>query len=181
LAFALNSPRRLSSDVTNPALINHILVSLNKSSLYIISPSTDYLALKATLSLLDIALDVGFSNFTFLQKAPAVASTDVKPNARPVKRQVNEKEKEFNAGVDMIAKRVREIMAKVVDTGASHMRRTEAKSAADRMVQRLEGSVRTQTKATRDWFGNGKEDEVSKAFMESFIGKGKAKQDDDVT
>jgi hypothetical protein len=173
LAFALDSPRRLTSDVANAALINHILVSLTQSPTYIISANTDYLKLNATLSMLDVALDIGFSDFTFLPKNETGTTADNQANGRPAKLQVNEEENEFNAGIDMIAKRIREIMAKVVDTGASHMRRTEAKSTADRVVHRLEGSVRTKPKAARDWFGSGREDTVSKAFMESFVGKGK--------
>jgi hypothetical protein len=173
LAFALNSSRRLTSDVANPALTNHVLVSLTQSPTFTISSDTDYLTLNATLRMLDVALDAGFSDFAFLSKSSTCTATEVQTNERPVIKQVNEKEIEFNAGVDMIVKRIREIMAKVVDTGASHMRRTEAKSTADRMVHRVEASVRTKPKAARDWFSDGREDTVSKAFMESFVGKGK--------
>jgi hypothetical protein len=125
--------------------------------------------------MLDIALDIGFSDFSFLGTNSSKAN--VNSAGRPTKKPVNEKEQVFNADVDMIVKRLREIMAKVVDTGASHMRRTEAKSVADRLVQRMEWSVRTRPKPVRDWYSDGREPTESKAVMESFVGKGKGPRD----
>lgn len=171
LAFALNSFKRLSSDMTNPALTHHIILCLQKSSTYTISPTTDYTKLRAALNMLDIGIDVGFSDFSFLHKSSPTEKPSASLTDGRVVKEVNEEERKFNTDVDFIVKELREIMARVVDTGATHMRRTEAKGALERLVQRLEYSVRTKPKAARDWFRDGREGTENKALMESWVGK----------
>ena len=107
--------------------------------------------------MLDVAIDVGFSDFSWLR-----GSTQPSVEER-------EMEKQFNVGVDMLAQEIREIMARIVDAGMTSLRRTEAKATAQRLEQRLMCAVRTREKVARDWFNEGKEDLLRKEFMEKWF------------
>jgi hypothetical protein len=151
LAFALNSPRWLNEDTTKPTVAARVLYSLSMSPVYRIKPSTDYVVLGATLNLLDIGIDAGFSDFAFKKSnsEPTVGASEGS-RARPRQGETTDPaETEFNMNIDLI---VRGITAKVVDTGATHMHRTEVKSVAERMIQRLECAVRTRERFMRNQY-----------------------------
>lgn len=58
----------------------------------------------------------------------------------------------FNSQVDTIAAQIRDLYSSIGDSGASHMRRTEAKETLQGLHQRLLYNVRTRTKAKRHVF-----------------------------
>ena len=157
LSFALETSQHIEKSMANPKLTDHILVYLNGSPLFRISSSTNYRVLSARFTMLDVAIDSGFSDFSWLR-----GSTQSSCEER-------EMEKQFNVGVDMLAQEIREIMARIVDAGMTSLRRTEAKAAAQRLEQRLICAVRTREKAARDWFNEGKEDILRKEFMEKWF------------
>jgi hypothetical protein len=157
LSFALETSQYIEKSMANPKLTDHILVYLNRSTLFRISSSTNYRVLSARFTMLDVAIDAGFSDFSWLQGS-------TQPS-----REEREMEKQFNVGVDMLAREIREIMARIVDAGMTSLRRTEAKAAAQRLEQRLTCAVRTREEAARDWFSEGKEDVLRKEFMEKWF------------
>lgn len=157
LSFALEASQHVEKLMVNPKLTDHILLYLTKSPLFRISPSTDYRILSARFTMLDVAIDAGFSDFAWCRSS-------TQPS-----REEREMEKQFNVGVDMLAQEIRETMARIVDAGMTSLRRTEAKAAAQRLEQRLTCAVRTREKAARDWFSEGKEDVVKREFMEKWF------------
>jgi hypothetical protein len=152
LAFALDKARYHDASMDNPALIARMLLLFEKGSPLRITPETDYVELKARLSMLDIALDAGFSDFGFLENTNRHA------------------EKQFNDSIDHLTNAVRDLTARIVDAGAAHMSRTEAKVMAERLAQRLEFAVRTKEKPPKDWFGE-QERREKEEFMRGWIGK----------
>jgi len=157
LSFALETSQHIEKPMANSKLTDHILLNLTKSPLFRISPSTNYRVLSARFTMLDVAIDAGFSDFAWYRGS-------TQPS-----REEREMEKQFNVGVDMLAQEIRETMARIVDAGMTSLRRTEAKAAAQRLEQRLTCAVRTREKAARDWFSEGKEDVVRREFMEKWF------------
>jgi hypothetical protein len=102
--------------------------------------------------MLNVALDAGFSNFDFLED-----------ENKPVEKQFNEKN-------DSLTNAVRDLTARIVDAGAAHMSRTEAKVMAEILAQRLEFQVRTREKPPRDWFGE-QERREKEEFMRGYFVK----------
>jgi hypothetical protein len=180
LAFALKSTRRLEALLDNHKLINHILLSLRQSKHYRVGKNTDYTVMDAYFAMLDVAVDIGFSDFNFAEASPAESGIDAaEDRPKGVRRSLfaprimrkapeNAKEKAFNEDVDKLAKEIRDIMAQILDSGASHMKRTECKATADRLVQRLENGVRTKAKPAKDWYNKNDE---GVALMEGFVTK----------
>lgn len=156
LAFALDKERHLDAVLTNSALTDRLLLLFDKGSALRIKKDTDYVELRARLSLLDVALDCGFSDFAFLENSDKAA------------------EKKFNESIDELATAVRELSARIIDAGAAHMTRTEAKVVAERIVQRLEFAVRTREKPLRDWGGINSRKEGS-GLLKKWVGSTKLK------
>jgi hypothetical protein len=87
-------------------------------------------------------------------------------------------EREFNHQVDILADRVKSIIASIADTGASHMRRTEAKEALNALHFRLLYAVRTKPRPKKSVFGgrDGAEyraEERSVGMMQQFLDRRK--------
>lgn len=83
-------------------------------------------------------------------------------------------EREFNHKVDVLADRIKSIMVSITDTGASHMRRTEAKEAINALHFRLLYGVRTKPRPKKSVFGgrDGSEyrsEERSAGMMQQFL------------
>lgn len=139
-------------------MIPLILHRLSKPP-FTITAKTDYASLSALVMFLDALVDSGFSSFPFRD---------------------NEEEKVFNENVDALARQLRNLSGRIIDCGASHMRRTECKVVLDRLVYRLEFAVRTRVKPRRNLFGgstlNGADDK-SIAFMEQFVKRYDLQQD----
>lgn len=83
----------------------------------------------------------------------------------------NEDEVAFNKDVDSLASKVYSMFNDIVDTGASHMKRTEAKEVLEGLQRRLEYAVRTKPKPKKLIFGDS---EVVKAGerIDRFLEKG---------
>ena len=170
LSFALDTPKHIEKSMTSRKFTDHVLLHLAKSPLFRISPETDYKVLTARFNMLNVAIDAGFSDFSWLKPIQNDPVDQLKQNENESKDKQIEKEKKFNAGIDMLAQEILEIMARVVDSGMTSLRRTEAKAAAQRLQQRLEFAVRTKEKQSKDWFGT-KDDVVRREFMENWFQK----------
>ncbi|CRG86186.1 Protein LUTEIN DEFICIENT 5, chloroplastic [Talaromyces islandicus] len=95
------------------------------------SNNYDYSELKATTSLLNIVIDV-----------------DRAPTEFPSK----EAESQFNNDVDALADRVKRIFSAIEDSGASHLKRTEAKQSLEALHYRIVFSIRSKPRV-RSVFG----------------------------
>jgi hypothetical protein len=125
-----------------------------------IHPDADYSRLKAAIGLLEIGLDDGDP---------------------PNRLQNSQAEDAFNRSIDRLSEVITGLFTKIVDSGASHMSRTEAKVALEAFHSKLEFSVRTKPKSKMDLFGNGiyRSTEEAKGgdFMRTYFSK---KQDGNV-
>lgn len=71
---------------------------------------------------------------------------------RPFTVMTKAEEQEFNAAVDSFADRIQALFVSIADTGASRMRRTEAKDALQALYHRLAYSVRASPKPRKHVF-----------------------------
>lgn len=103
-----------------------------QASRFTIRSDTDYSELAAVVGMLSIAIDRG---------DPPPAHSDEQQRAC------------FNEGIDLIASRIGEIFTSIVDTGASHMKRTAAKEMLEAFHSKLLYAVRTKRKPKTMMFG----------------------------
>jgi hypothetical protein len=125
------------------------------------SPSKrpDYTNMTALTYILDVAIADGGPPTSFGSRAEEIA---------------------FNRKVDKLADRIQAIFASIADTGASHLRRTEAKEVLQALRYRLLYAVRTEPRPKKNVFGgrDGEEyraEERSKGFMTKFLAQKKDK------
>lgn len=120
----------------------------------------DYTKMTALTQLLDIAIADGGRPASFESRAEEVA---------------------FNRKIDTLADRVKAVFASIADTGASHMRRTEAKEALNVLHYRLLYAIRTEPRPKKNVFGgqDGEEyrtEERSKGFMAQYLARKKGRK-----
>ena len=120
---------------------------------FIISNATNYSELAATIGILSIAIDCG-------DPPPSPCTTG--------------EEKAFNHDIDALSLKINSMFAGIVDTGASHMGKTEAKEVLEAFQYWLSYGVRTKPPPKKSLFGNSTLQDISnRHVMESFIEKGK--------
>lgn len=113
---------------------------------------TDYAELAAAIGILSIAIDCG-------DPPPLPCATA---------------EKAFNRDIDVLSLKIKSMFADIVDTGASHMRRTEAKEALEAFQYRLSYGVRTKPPPKKSLFGDSTvESAAERHMMEAFVENGK--------
>lgn len=124
-----------------------------EGSQFMISNATDYGELAAAIGILSIAIDCG------------------DPPSSPC---ATEEEKAFNRDIDALSLKIKSMFADIVDTGASHMGRTEAKEVLEAFQYRLSYSVRTKTPPKKSLFGDSTvEGAADRQIMEAFVERGK--------
>ena len=112
--------------------LSDIAQHLRTEPAFIIRGNMDFQQLGASMSLLDIVIDDG----------------------DPPRPLTEEAEKSFNKQVDEVLQAVRDMSSKIVDTGASHISRTETKEVLIALDTRLQYAVRTRPKPKRSVFGD---------------------------
>ncbi|KAM0712407.1 hypothetical protein Q7P37_011503 [Cladosporium fusiforme] len=181
LHILLEAPLDETINTSSSSTGARLLTKLKTHPSFHISESTDYVALHSLIDLLDIAIDAGFSTFTFLlaQNQP----TEIKPQPKnlfttaqaPQAKEVAS----FNAQTDALTTQLRLMGSKIRDAGTSHLKRTEAKSALERLVVRLECAVRTRPRPRKGVFDRGGVGNVSAAAMQAFLKKNSVEEDAD--
>jgi len=142
-----------------------LLSALKSSPEFAVSDATDYNLLAALADVLDIAIDAGFhADFAFLNET---AKQPTGPFGRPPAP--SEAEQAFNADIDALTNQLRLMTSRIKDAGATHLRRTEAKSALERVVVRLEHTVRTRPKPRKGVFGGGFVGGDQKGLLDGFM------------
>lgn len=120
---------------------------------FMTSNATDYSELAAAIGILSIAIDCG------------------DPPSSPC---ATEEEKAFNRDIDVLSFKIKSMFADIVDTGASHMGRTEAKEVLEAFQYRLLYGVRTKPPPKKSLFGDSTvEGTADRHIMEAFVEKGK--------
>ncbi|KAG6159368.1 hypothetical protein E4U37_003730 [Claviceps purpurea] len=126
------------------------IIDLLNDEAFAIKPSTDFAELRASIILLDMAVDDG-SVIPFNDRA---------------------EENRFNDEIDELAGRLREIWRKTNDAGMK-LARTEAKSVVEWVQQRLLHSARTRKKAKKSIFDFQKKEDPflpqQREYMQRFV------------
>jgi len=132
------------------------------------SDPLDYVSLRSLAHILDVAIGDGGRSPSFSSRADEIA---------------------FNRSVDRLADAVRATFISIVDTGASHMSRTEAKDVLQALYWRLLYSVRTEVRPKKNIFdpktGKTRDGETMRAeergrdFLKNFLGKQKDMDQDE--
>ncbi|MCJ1251400.1 hypothetical protein MMC30_008633 [Trapelia coarctata] len=167
LAFFFSKPTPLSAPPDKLISFKRIIARLRTPD-FRINSSTDYAALAATISTLDIGLDDGdppsqtpISQSPTSPSSSGLFSTDLPPTNVPLPSTLPTNptprdpklDDRFNARVDRLAAVVKSIYSQIVDTGASHMLRTEAKEVLETFHSRLVHAVRTVPRRKETFFG----------------------------
>ncbi|PHH88847.1 hypothetical protein CDD83_6973 [Cordyceps sp. RAO-2017] len=136
------------------ALAIQDLVQVLDGDDFAINPQTDFAELRSSILLLDMAVDDGF-----------VAAFDDR-----------REEDRFNEQVDRLALKLGDIWRKINDSGMK-LARTEAKSVAEWVQQRLSHAVRTRKKAKKSVFDLSSQEEdparlqQQQKYMSNFLRK----------
>lgn len=110
------------------ALLNHIFTSPT----FRITPETDFETLAASVALLDTIISSGH---------PPPLHTRADENI-------------FNAQVDELADKIRDLFTSIADAGASHMKKTEAKDTLQALHNRILFAIRTRVRRKKHVFDN---------------------------
>lgn len=124
-------------------------------------PPLDYHSFAALTSIVDIAIDAG----TILD----TATFD------------NKTENRFNRHVDRLADVIKALFTSIQDSGASHLKRVEAKECLQALHFRLLYGVRTKEKPKKSFFeiGSAKQRERQRMAMEGWVKKDWKEDDED--
>ena len=112
--------------------------------------STDYPWLTCTIAILDIAVGLG---------------------DRPEASLDGNVDREFDEQVDELSREVKDMSTRIMDTGASHMARTEAKAVLEALFAKLEYAVRTKPRPKMTIFGELKGQHGSAPFMQKYVAR----------
>lgn len=145
LSFFFRDPHYFSAEPEDLIDFRSIAIHLEKPQ-YTINSATDYSALAASIDILSIAVGCG---------------NPLSPNA------AKEDKAAFDRDVDILATKIRAMFTQIIDTSASHMKRTEAKEILESFHSRLLFAVRTKPPPKKKVFG----DEVAKQVgdMDAFV------------
>ncbi|EXJ80035.1 hypothetical protein A1O3_08321 [Capronia epimyces CBS 606.96] len=163
---AIKDNKSLIPQISLDVLAEHVSTSASFDTRRRKGPHTlDYVALRARTYILDIAISDGGRPTTFPSRAQEVS---------------------FNRSVDHLADTIRSSFISIIDTGASHMTRTEAKDVLQALHWRLLYSVRTEVRPKKNIFdgtiGRTRDaeevrvEEKGKDFMKQFLARKKEKQ-----
>ena len=151
LAFLFQDPQYLSTPVEYRVSLEDITSRLQGPQ-FAINSTTDFGDLAASISILTIAIDSG----------------DPPPSPR-----TKEAEKAYNKDVDALSSKVNSMFNDIVDVGASHMKRTEAKEVLEGFQRRLEFAVRTKPKPKKLIYGGMEALTLQREKMKAFTGMGR--------
>lgn len=128
LTFLFDSPSKFPSFPLSVPRLTHHLQTSRQFSIHI---NTNYADLSALISILDICL--------FAPPHPLT----------------KDEETAFNKDIDALAAQLRLMFTRIIDTGASHMTRTEAKEVINRVYYKLIYGVRTRQRPKKSIFSSG--------------------------
>ncbi|KAF2770333.1 hypothetical protein EJ03DRAFT_66024 [Teratosphaeria nubilosa] len=167
LALYLVTKSQKLRALTSPEWVNIIIKRLKTAPEYAMGDKSDYDLILNLVTVLDIAIDAGFSDFSLHDK-PSAESVNTGPfgKTQPL---MSAEEKAFNRNVDLLSEQIEEMASRITGAGATHVKRVEAKSALERLCLRLEYGVRTKPKPRKGVFGELGNDTESRKSMEEFV------------
>lgn len=168
LASFMNSKAYLTNNLEDQSTMREVALYLRENERFKIRDDTDFSILGAQFGILDVAIGLGLSRFDF-GGSELASKTDSPVGIGPVtyRLPLSDEEVRFNSAVDDVVGGLRSIAFNIRDSGATHMRRTECKTAIEKLSYRLEFSARTKPKPRKGIFG---ESEGATDMMMNFIG-----------
>ncbi|KAK2059340.1 hypothetical protein LY76DRAFT_512311 [Colletotrichum caudatum] len=140
----------MASEHPDDVVSLRVVIARVKDSDFQIGRGTNYTDLQALVQLLDMAVDDG----SFVHGKDG-----------------REHEREFNAQVDDLTRRLKAIWRGINDTGAANLARTEAKSVLEWVGERLSYSVRTRRPPTQSIFDDEGPSSAKKKRQQDFMHK----------
>lgn len=142
LAFFFQDARLLNKQPEES--VNLVIIAQHlQDPQFAINSATDYAEIAATIAILSIGIDCG------------------DPPSQPCTKQ---EEIAFNKAVDNLALKIKAMFTQINDTGASHMKRTEAKETLEAFHSRLLFAVRTKPPPKKSIFGDSQVRSISEMF-----------------
>jgi hypothetical protein len=132
--------------------------SLDTSPDFALRDSSDYQLLQALIAVLDIAVGAGTTPFHASTRSNSVELT-LSLSSTKTPSQI-EATKKHDEEVDGLTRRLRAISNRIRGAGTTHLARTEAKSAVERLIVRLEYSVRSKPRPRKSAFGVSGDDSL---------------------
>lgn len=158
LAFFLDDISSIREQSDGPCDMRRLTRKLQRMQLVAAKgDDIDYVELAATVSILDMALDVCIppppSPSPRATTESTTESTAVANNANKNKNSSDKAEEDaFNRRVDDLAHEVKAIFSRIPDAGAGHITRTEAKEVLNRVHYRIAYAVRTRPRPKKNLF-----------------------------
>lgn len=149
LAFFFDDQNYLSRDRVRLVDFRAIVDNLTRPK-FVVNNDTDYPAFAASIAILAIGVDDGDP---------------------PTEDANREAQAAFNDNVDILARRIKAMFTQIVDTGASHMRRTEAKQALESFHACLAYAVRTKQKPRGMIWEDDAEVEKQQSMINDFVSR----------
>jgi hypothetical protein len=154
LASFLKSNTHLTDDLDDLATLKSLTTYLRENKTFKIRDNTDFHKLGARFDTLDLAIGVGLSRFEFCsEETTTKTNNSVKTDTAKSKVPPSEDENNLNSAIDEVVAELRSIAFNIRDSGATHMRRTECKTAIEKLSYRLEFAARTRPKRKKGIFG----------------------------
>ena len=111
------------------------------------------------------------TNFTDLAASISILSIGVDNGDPPLAGLNSRAERAFDEAVDMLAREVRALNDRIVDTGASHMKRTQAKQVLGGFHTRLLYAIRLKPPPKINVFGDPMSDPLHIAKQKEYMEK----------
>ncbi|KAA8618411.1 hypothetical protein PtrV1_07840 [Pyrenophora tritici-repentis] len=160
LAFLVH-PVSVDVPLADPKVSDILLDHLDKSPDFRVNRDVDYSLLAAQFTLLDIAIGPGLSTVPYqplLSPTPSQAGSSPTRALLPATSEV----KNFNNQVDTLARRIKLLGNSIIEIGAGDLSILETKDCIERLVARLEHSVRIGGKKVHNVFGTDEDNTQSK-------------------
>ncbi|KAK6001066.1 hypothetical protein QM012_003149 [Aureobasidium pullulans] len=168
LASFLKSNTYLNDNLDDLATMKALTLCLHENRAFKIRDNTDFQKLAARFDTLNIAIGAGFSRFEFRSEVTTTNDSPANTGRTTCTLPVSEEESRFNLAVDGLVAELRTIAFNIRDSGATHMRRTECKTAIEKLMYRLEFAARTRPKPKKGIFGGA---EGTSDMLRSFVAK----------
>lgn len=168
LASFLKSNAYFKDNLDDLSTMKTLTLCLHENRAFKIRDNTDFQKLAARFDTLNVAIGAGFSRFEFLSEATIKTDSPVNTDRSTSRLPVSEAESSFNSAIDGLVAELRSIAFNIRDSGATHMRRTECKTAIEKLSYRLEFATRTRPKPKKGIFGAA---EGTSDMIRSFIAR----------
>ena len=151
LAFFFEDSTFLMAQSSNLNLLSASTKHLREPQ-FLIRHNTDYSELAASITILDIGLGDGNLPHSIV---------------------LAEHENDFNKKIDKLAETIKGMFTRIIDTGASHMLRTETKDVLEALHSRLIFAARTKPRPKKALFGGSRQEFVRGGepggYMKTFL------------